>query len=58
VQSIYLTFGDFDAVVIARTSDAIAARDLVYRMFRTGGVQSSRTLIVHTLVKESLEVDI
>jgi len=36
VQSAYLTFGDFDAVVIARASDAIAARDLVYKMFQTG----------------------
>jgi Lrp/AsnC family leucine-responsive transcriptional regulator len=58
VQFVFLTFGEYDAFVIARAEDAAAARDLVYEMYRKGGAIASTTWVSHTPVKESTEVQI
>jgi Lrp/AsnC family leucine-responsive transcriptional regulator len=58
VQSVFLTFGEYDALVLARAQDAGTARDLVYQMYQMGGVVRSATWISHTVVKESVDVRI
>ena len=58
VQYVFLTFGDYDAFVLARAANESAARDLVYEMYQTGGVVSSATRISHTVVKESVDIRI
>lgn len=56
VQSVYGTFGSFDILVIARSVDKKSARDLVYNLYKIPGVRSTETIVVHTVVKESLEL--
>jgi Lrp/AsnC family leucine-responsive transcriptional regulator len=56
VQYLFLTFGEYDVFVIARAEDEMAARDLVYDMFKAGGVTRSATWVGHTVVKESTEI--
>ena len=58
VQSVFQTFGEYDALVIGRTHNAAAARDLIYRMFQIGGIRDSTSIISHTVIKESLDVTV
>jgi Lrp/AsnC family leucine-responsive transcriptional regulator len=58
VQFVFLTFGEYDAFVLARAEDATSARDLVYEMYRVAGVVGSATWVGHTLIKESTELQI
>jgi len=56
VRSVFLTFGEYDALVIARAQDARAVRDIVYAMYKAGDVLRSDTVVCHTVIKESLDV--
>jgi Lrp/AsnC family transcriptional regulator, leucine-responsive regulatory protein len=56
VQSVYRMFGPYDILVIARCKDKESARDLLYAMYGLGGVGSTDTSVVHTAVKESLDI--
>jgi Lrp/AsnC family leucine-responsive transcriptional regulator len=58
VQSVFQTFGEYDALVIGRVRNAEAARDLIYRMLQIGGVRDSTSIISHTVIKESLDVTV
>jgi DNA-binding Lrp family transcriptional regulator len=58
VQSVYGLFGPFDILVIARAKDRQAARDLVYEIYKVGEIETSDTLVPHTTVKESTEVNL
>lgn len=57
VQSIYQVFGSFDMMIIARTKDKAAGRQLVREIAKIHGVRNTITTIPHTVVKESLLVD-
>jgi DNA-binding Lrp family transcriptional regulator len=56
VQSVYRTFGPYDILLIARCKDKESARDLLYTIYGLGGVVSTDSSVVHTVVKESLEI--
>jgi DNA-binding Lrp family transcriptional regulator len=56
VQSVYLTFGPYDILFIARRSDMESARDLLYEVTRIEGVVNTQTIIPHTVIKETLDV--
>jgi Lrp/AsnC family leucine-responsive transcriptional regulator len=58
VQSVYQIFGPYDIMVIARTRDKESARDLVYEIYKSGGIRTTNTLVAHTAVKESVEIDL
>ena len=58
VQSVFQTFGEYDALVVGRTRNSVAARDLIYRMFQIGGVRDSTSIISHTVLKQSLNVTV
>jgi DNA-binding Lrp family transcriptional regulator len=58
IQSVLQTFGDYDIMVIGRAKDATAVRDLIYKIFQIGGVMDSTTVVAHTVIKQSLEVEI
>lgn len=57
VQSVYLVFGTFDILVIARRRDKTSAKRLIYDISAIRGVQNTETMVPHTVVKESLYVD-
>lgn len=56
VQSVYLNFGQYDILMIARRSDRESAKDLLYQVSRLPGIRSTYTMVPHTVVKETLEV--
>jgi DNA-binding Lrp family transcriptional regulator len=58
VQSVYGIFGDYDLLLIARTKDKEAAKRLLDRVNEIPGVTSSNTIVAHTVVRESLSVDL
>lgn len=58
VQSVFQTFGEYDALVIGRAADAVLARDLLYRIYHIGGIRDSTTIIAHTVIKQSLKVTV
>jgi Lrp/AsnC family leucine-responsive transcriptional regulator len=58
VQSVFQTFGEYDALVIGRAADAVFARDLIFRICQIGGVRNSTTYVTHTVVKHSLELTV
>jgi len=58
VQSVYGIFGDYDLLLIARTVDKEEAKKLLDRVNAIPGVTSSNTIVAHTVVKESLSVDL
>lgn len=58
VQSVYGIFGDYDLLFIARTINKEEAKNLLDRVNEIPGVTSSNTIVAHTVVKESLSVDI
>jgi DNA-binding Lrp family transcriptional regulator len=57
VQVVYLNFGPTDILVIARRSDKEAAKDLLYEISRVPGVRNTLTMIPHTVIKETLDLD-
>lgn len=58
VQSVYLTFGPYDILFIARRGDMQSARDLLYDVTKIAGVVNTQTIIPHTVVKETLDVSL
>ncbi len=56
VQSVYLTFGPYDILFIARRKDTKSAKDLLYRVTRIPGIRNTLTTIPHTVIKESLDI--
>jgi Lrp/AsnC family leucine-responsive transcriptional regulator len=58
VQSVYGIFGDYDLLFVARTTNKEEAKKLLDRVNEIPGVTSSNTIVAHTVVKESLLVDL
>ncbi|MGH2639934.1 MAG: Lrp/AsnC family transcriptional regulator [Rhabdochlamydiaceae bacterium] len=58
VMSVYLLFGTSDILLIARRSDRTSAKELVYEISKIAGVRNTLTMIPHTVIKESLAIDI
>jgi Lrp/AsnC family transcriptional regulator, leucine-responsive regulatory protein len=58
IQAVYLTFGQYDILFIARRKDKQSAKDLVYEISEIKGIRSTLTTIPHTVIKESLEVQL
>jgi len=58
VEIVYLNFGPWDVLVIARRSDKESAKDLLYEISMISGVRNTLTMIPHTVVKESLDLDL
>jgi len=58
VQSVYGIFGDYDILFVARTVNKEAAKKLLDKVNEIPGVTSSNTIVAHTVVKESLSVDL
>lgn len=56
IQSVFQTFGDYDAIVIGRASNATAARDIIDKILHHEGVRGSTTTITHTIIKQSLDI--
>lgn len=57
VQSVYLIFGTFDILMIARRKNRTSAKELIYDISKIQGVRNTVTMIPHTIIKESLLVD-
>lgn len=57
IQSVYGIFGDYDLLLIARTANKEKAKNLLDSVNAIQGVTSSNTIVVHTVVKESLSLD-
>ncbi len=57
VQTVYLNFGPYDILFIARRRDRQSAKDLIYDVSRIHGIRNTLTIIPHTVIKESLEVE-
>jgi len=55
VQTVYLNFGPYDILFIARRRDKESAKDLLYSISRISGIRNTLTIIPHTVIKESLE---
>jgi len=58
IQSVYGIFGDYDLLLIARTANKEEAKKLLDKVNEIPGVTSSNTIVAHTVVKESLSVDL
>lgn len=58
IQSVYLTFGPYDILIIARRKNLQAAKDMLYDLTLIPGIKNTLTTIPHTVVKESLEVEL
>jgi Lrp/AsnC family leucine-responsive transcriptional regulator len=58
VQTVYLTFGPHDIIFIARTRDKESAKDLLSDITDIDGIRSTLTTIPHTVVKESLQINL
>jgi|SRR5579872_7037906 len=58
VQSVYGIFGDYDLLFVARTTNKEEAKNLLDKINEIPGVTSSNTIVAHTVVKESLSVDL
>jgi Lrp/AsnC family transcriptional regulator, leucine-responsive regulatory protein len=58
VMSVYLMFGTSDILVVARRSDRRSAKKLIYDISKLAGVRNTLTMVPHTVIKESLEIDI
>lgn len=56
VQSVYLNFGPYDILLIARRKDRQSAKNLLYEITHLAGIRNTLTIIPHTVIKESLEV--
>ncbi|HKT22703.1 MAG TPA: Lrp/AsnC ligand binding domain-containing protein, partial [Nitrososphaerales archaeon] len=53
VQTVYLNFGPWDMLLIARRANKESAKNLVYDISRIPGVRNTLTMIPHTVIKES-----
>lgn len=58
IQSVYGIFGDYDLLIIARTRNKEEAKKLLDKVNGIPGVTSSNTIVAHTVVKESLSLDL
>ncbi|MDA4112331.1 MAG: Lrp/AsnC family transcriptional regulator [Thaumarchaeota archaeon] len=58
IQSVYGIFGDYDLLIVARTRNKEEAKKLLDRINGIPGVTSSNTIVAHTIVKESLALDL
>ena len=58
VQNVYLTFGPYDILFIARRKDKKSAKELLYKVTRIPGIRNTLTTVPHTVMKESLELDL
>jgi len=58
VQIVYLTFGPYDILMIARRRNLQSAKDMLYEVTQIPGVKNTLTTVPHTVVKESLEVNL
>jgi DNA-binding Lrp family transcriptional regulator len=58
VMSVYLVFGASDILLIARRKDKKSAKQLLYDISKIGGVRNTITLIPHTVIKESVMIDV
>lgn len=58
VQSVFLTFGPYDILFVARRRDKEEAKELLYKVTRIPGIRNTLTTIPHTVLKESLDVAI
>jgi DNA-binding Lrp family transcriptional regulator len=58
IQIVYLTFGPYDMLLIARRQDLQSAKRMLYDVTQVPGIKNTLTTIPHTVVKESLEVDL
>jgi len=56
VQTVYLNFGSYDILFVARRRDKRSAKDLLYKVSRIHGIRNTLTTIPHTVIKDSLEV--
>lgn len=57
VQTVYLNFGPYDILFIARRSGVKEAKDLLYSVSRIHGISNTLTIVPHTVIKESLEMN-
>ncbi|MEM0074927.1 MAG: Lrp/AsnC family transcriptional regulator [Conexivisphaerales archaeon] len=57
VMSVYILFGSYDIILIARRKDKTSAKRLIYNVSKIPGVRSTMTMVPHTVVKESLIID-
>lgn len=58
VMSVYLVFGTSDILLIARRKDKKSAKQLLYDISKIGGVRNTITMIPHTVIKESIKIDV
>ncbi len=58
IQSVYGIFGDYDLLIIARTKNKEEAKKLLDKVNGIPGVTSSNTIVAHTVIKESLSLDL
>jgi DNA-binding Lrp family transcriptional regulator len=58
VMSVYLVFGTSDISLVARRKNKNSAKELLYDISRIPGVRNTVTTIPHTVIKESLIVDV
>jgi DNA-binding Lrp family transcriptional regulator len=58
IQSVYGIFGDYDLLIVARTMNKEEAKKLLDKVNGIPGVTSSNTIVAHTVVKESLSLDL
>ncbi len=58
VMSVYLVFGTSDILLIARRRDKKSAKQLLYDISKIQGVRNTITMIPHTVIKESVAIDI
>jgi DNA-binding Lrp family transcriptional regulator len=58
VQSVYGIFGDYDLLLVARTRDKESAKKLLDQVNEIPGVRASNTIVAHSIIKESLELDL
>ncbi len=56
VQSVFLTFGPYDILFVARRRDKEAAKELLYKVTRIPGIRNTLTTIPHTVIKESMDI--
>ena len=58
IQSVYGIFGDYDLLIVARTKNKEEAKKLLDKVNGIPGVTSSNTIVAHTVIKESLSLDL
>ncbi len=58
VQTVYMNFGPYDILFIARRPNKQSAKDLVYSVSEIEGIRNTLTTIPHTVFKESLDISL